>query len=383
MDRALARARLRAILGNSSPQALIVQLVLAVAIAGAVWWVAHNTIVNLKARNLASGFDFLGYTAGFAISQSPIAYSEESTYGRALLVGLINTVNVSLISIVIATVIGYLIALARLSHNVLMSSLATLYIETLRNVPLLLQLFVWYFAVLQPLPKPARSIDFFGLAYLHNRGLQLPSVSFGAAGWPILLALLVGAGIVLLWLRYKSYISRYALLAPALLPFVVWMIFGAPFHAEIPVLNRFNFTGGTVVRPEFLALVVALSTYTAAFIAEIVRAGILSVPRGQIEAGQALGLKRGIIRRNIVMPQAMRVIIPPLTSQYLNLTKNSSLAVAIAFPDLVSVFVGTTLTQTGQAVEIIALTMAIYLGLSLIIAVVMNGLNAQFALKER
>lgn len=383
MDRALAHARLRAILGNTSPQALIVQLVLAVAIAGAVWWVAHNTIVNLKARNLASGFDFLGYTAGFAISQSPIAYSEESTYGRALLVGLINTVNVSLISIVIATVIGYLIALARLSQNVLMSSLATLYIETLRNVPLLLQLFVWYFAVLQPLPKPARSIDFFGLAYLHNRGLQLPSVSFGAAGWPILLALLVGAGIVLLWLRYKSYISRYALLAPVLLPFVVWMIFGAPFHAEIPVLNRFNFTGGTVVRPEFLALVVALSTYTAAFIAEIVRAGILSVPRGQIEAGQALGLKRGIIRRNIVMPQAMRVIIPPLTSQYLNLTKNSSLAVAIAFPDLVSVFVGTTLTQTGQAVEIIALTMAIYLGLSLIIAVVMNGLNAQFALKER
>lgn len=370
-------------MGSTRPQALIVQLVLLLATVASVWWVARNTIDNLKARNLASGFDFLGYTAGFAISQSPIPYSEESTYGRALLVGLINTVNVSLISIAIATALGYFIALARLSQNMLMNLLATLYIETLRNVPLLLQLFVWYFAVLQPLPKPAQSIDFFGLAYLHNRGLQLPTLSFGAAGWPIVLALLAGIGIVLLWLRYKSYLSRYALLAPVVLPLIVWMIFGAPFQAEIPVLNRFNFVGGTVLRPEFIALVVALSTYTAAFIAEIVRAGMLSVPRGQIEAGQALGLKRGMIRRSIILPQAMRVIIPPLTSQYLNLIKNSSLAVAIAFPDLVSVFVGTTLTQTGQAVEIIALTMAIYLALSLVIAAVMNGLNAQFALKER
>jgi len=362
---------------------MLFQIALLFLVLAAASWVAHNTVTNLKARNLASGFDFLGYTAGFAISQSPIPYSEESTYGRALLVGLLNTLNVSLLGIVLATGAGYLLGLARLSKNTLINAFAAVYVETVRNIPLLLQLFVWYFAVLQPLPKPSASIDIFGLAYLHNRGLQLPTVSFGAAGWPMVAGLAAGLGVVVLWARYRRYISTHALIVPLALPLFVWMIFGTPFHAEIPELQRFNFVGGTVVRPEFLALVVALSTYTAAFIAEIVRAGILSVPRGQIEAGQALGLKRGQIRRSIVLPQALRVIIPPLTSQYLNLTKNSSLAVAIAFPDLVSVFAGTTLSQTGQAVEIIAITMAVYLTLSLIIAVLMNFANARVAFKER
>jgi len=196
-------------------------------------------------------------------------------------------------------------------------------------------------------------------------------------------AVLTGLLVVALWARYRRYISRLAVLVPVLLPVFVWMVYGAPFEAQIPQLERFNFVGGTVVRPELMALIVALSTYTAAFIAEIVRAGILSVPRGQIEAAQALGLRRGHIRRSVVMPQALRVIIPPLTSQYLNLTKNSSLAVAIAFPDLVSVFAGTTLSQTGQAVEIVGLTMAIYLTLSLLIAAAMNLANRRFALKER
>jgi general L-amino acid transport system permease protein len=304
------------------------QLALLIGIAALMLWLAQNVAVNLKARNLASGFGFLDKTAGFQISQSLIAYSERSSYGRALLVGLLNTLIVSGIGIVLASLLGFAIGIARRAENALLAGLAAIYVETLRNIPLLLQLFFWYFAVLRPLPGPQEAIDLFGFGYLSNRGLQLCAES-------------------------------------------------------CPVLGRFNFEGGFVIRPEFLALVAALSTYTAAFIAEIVRAGLAAVPRGQREAAEALGLAPRQTLWLVILPQALRVIIPPLAGQYLNLLKNSSLAVAIAFPDLVSVFAGTALSQSGQAIEIVAITMAIYLGLSLLVAFVMNLYNRSIARGER
>ena len=299
---------------------LVLQLLLLGAVIALGIWLAHNVAVNLKARNLASGFGFLEKTAGFQVSQSLIPYSERSTYGRALLVGLLNTLVVSALGIVFASLIGFAVGIARRSSNALLAGLATTYVEILRNIPLLLQLFFWYFAVLRPLPVPPDAIDLFGLGYISNRGLQL-----------------------------------------------CW--------GGCPVLGRFNFEGGIAVRPEFLALLVALSTYTAAFIAEIVRAGLDAVPRGQREAAEALGLSPPQTLWLVIIPQALRVIIPPLAGQYLNLIKNSSLAVAIAFPDLVSVFAGTALSQSGQAIEIVAITMAIYLALSLLTAALMNLYN--------
>jgi general L-amino acid transport system permease protein len=306
---------------------LVLQLLLLGVLIAFGLWLAHNVGANLKARNLASGFGFLDKTAGFQISQSLIPYSERSTYGRVLLVGLLNTLVVSCIGIVLATLIGFAVGLASRSANALLAGLATVYVETLRNIPLLLQLFFWYFAVLRPLPGPQEAIDLFGLGFLSNRGLQL------CAG-------------------------------------------------ACPVLGRFNFEGGIAVRPEFLALLVALSTYTAAFIAEIVRAGLAAVPKGQREAAEALGLSANQALWLVIIPQAMRVIIPLLAGQYLNLIKNSSLAVAIAFPDLVSVFAGTALSQSGQAIEIIAITMAIYLVLSLITAGLMNLYNRRITRGE-
>jgi general L-amino acid transport system permease protein len=298
------------------------------------------------------------------------------------LVGLLNTLLVSIIGIFFATVIGFLVALGRLSPNWLLSRISGGYVELVRNLPLLFQLLFWYLAVLAALPNPRQSVSLFGSFFLSNRGFVIPKPIANPGLEPFALALL--AAVVASWLL-RRYAHRqlfengrliaiwpYVLGMLVGLPLVSWLVFGAPVRFEIPELKGFNFSGGSRVIPEFVALTLALSTYTAAFIAEIVRAGIQSVHKGQMEAGASLGLQRGSTLRLVVVPQALRVILPPLTNQYLNLTKNSSLAVAIGYPDLVSVFAGTTLSQTGQAIEIIGITMGVYLLISLVTSAVMS-----------
>jgi general L-amino acid transport system permease protein len=372
---------------------LIAQALLLVALVALGAWIVGNAIENLARQNIASGFDFLGRTAGFDISQSLIAYANTSRYGRAFWVGLLNTLLVSGLGIVLATLVGVLVGLGRLSSNWLVARLATLYVEIVRNVPLLLQLFVWYFAVLKALPAPRQSLALPLGAFLNVRGLYLPDpiglpgIGFVAAAGllalPLALALLVWAG-----RRRRATGRRFPAVLTALglilgVPLAVFALAGAPLTFAMPRLKGFNVEGGLVVQPEFLALLLGLSVYTAAFIAEIVRSGIAGVPKGQKEAAAALGLSAAQAMRLVVMPQALRIIIPPLTNQYLNLTKNSSLAVAIGYPDLVSVFAGTVLNQTNQALEVILITMAVYLTLSLATSLVMNWFNAQFALIER
>ena len=353
----------------------------------------ENTVTNLRQQGIAAGFGFLDRTAGFDISFALIDYSAVSTYGRAFWVGLLNTLLVAGLGIFLATILGFIIGIARLSTNWLISRLALVYIETIRNIPLLLQLLFWYVAVLQALPHPRDSVAILDTVFLNNRGLTIPLAVLGEGIGAMLIALLVAAlAVVVLthWARRRREATgqsfHTALTSLALLigvPLVVFVAIGAPVTFEYPEMGRFQLTGGLTLVPEFVALLLGLTIYTAAFIAEIVRAGINAVSHGQIEAASALGLRPTYTLRFVVVPQALRVIIPPLTSQYLNLTKNSSLAVAIGYPDLVSVVAGTTLNQTGQAIEAIALTMAVYLTLSLLISLFMNWYNRRIALVER
>jgi general L-amino acid transport system permease protein len=369
------------------------QVALLLALVFALVWVVQNVAANLRRQNIASGFDFLGRVSGFDVSQSLIEYSNLSTYGRAFWVGLLNTLLVAVLGIVSATVLGFVVGIARLSSNWLIAKLAAAYVEIVRNVPLLLQLFFWYFAVLKNLPAPRQSYALPGHAYFNVRGLYLPAPVFQPGSEFVLGALVTGIVAVIAlswWARRRQLLTgqRLPLLWPSLglligLPLVVYLAAGAPVTLDYPELAGFNFRGGIAVLPELLALLLGLSTYTASFIAEIVRAGILGVPKGQTEAAQALGLSRGQALRLVIVPQATRIVIPPLTNQYLNLTKNSSLAVAIGYPDFVSVFAGTVLNQTGQAVEVILMTMGVYLGISLITSLFMNWFNRRMALVER
>jgi general L-amino acid transport system permease protein len=360
-------------------------LVLAGALALAAWFV-HNTLGNLAERGIASGFGFLDSTAGFSIIFTLIDYSELSTYGRAFLVGLLNTLLVSAVGIVAATILGVLVGVARLSTNWLVARLATVYVETFRNIPLLLQIFFWYFAILGAMPQPRASLSLFGVMFLNNRGLFLPKPALTPDFW--VAAALLGAGLaaaLLLWRRARTRgavtRTRAALLvALVLAPASAAALIGEPVTEwSLPHLTGFSFEGGAVLIPEFVGLVLGLSLYTGAYIAENVRSGILAVDKGQREAAAALGLSPGRTLRLVILPQAMRVIVPPLTSHYLSLTKNSSLAAAIGYPELVSVFAGTVLNQTGQAVEVIAITMAVYLSISLVIAGAMNLYNRRVA----
>ena len=356
--------------------AFIWQFVAVVIVVVLVSWVIGNTFDNLSTRGIASGFSFLQSTAGFGISTSLIEFSEASSIGRAFWVGLLNTLLVSAISVALATILGFAFGVARFSGNWLLARLAAVYVETLRNIPLLLQIFFWYFAVLRSLPSPRQSFDLMGLFFLNNRGFYVPALEiFDGGGW--LLSVLIALLITAFWQRQQKLISRSCSGMAVLLLVLVFANAGI----SVPVLRSFNFIGGAVLSPELVALVIALSTYTAAFIAEIVRAGIQSVPRGQIEAANALSLSNKDRMRFVVIPQALRVIVPLLTNQYLNLTKNSSLAAAIAFPDLVSVFAGTVLNITGQAIEIIGITMAVYLTISLAIAMAMNAFNRTTAMR--
>lgn len=456
-----------AIWNDPTWRAIFFQILVLLGVILFAVFLVRNTLHNLETRGISSGFGFLTKTAGFSIGETHfgISYSEEHTYGKTFIVGLMNTIWVSMWGILLATILGFIIGVLRLSPNWLVSKLATIYIETVRNIPLLLQIFFWYFAILRPLPGPRGSIQlsfpvinfsfllttliisaavifaiwWFGIRqrekqgakelpmwafivgsvvsvliigkivslvsgaglvnqwnesfFLNNRGLAypepIPEEGFALTGWAI------GIGVVATffihrWARKRQdetgeqfpvFLTGLGLIIG--LPLIGFIVTGFPLHFDYPELTGFNFTGGSVLTPEFISLLLALSIYTAAFIAEIVRAGINAVSHGQTEAARALGLRPNPILRLVIIPQALRVIIPPLTSQYLNLTKNSSLAAAIAYPDIVLVFAGTTLMQTGQAVEIIAMTMAVYLTLSLLISTFMNWYNEKMALVER
>ena len=382
-----------ALYNNPKVRALFYQLVLLAAVLWFGYEFALNAKVNLEAQKIASGFDFLDNTAGFGINQSLIAYSETDTYGRVFLVGLLNTLLVAGIGIVLATILGFVIGIARLSPNWLLARIAGGYVELIRNLPLLFQILFWYLAVLGTLPGPRQSLSIFGEIFVNNRGIFVPRPIFGAGAEYVLAAFLIailGSIGLRIWAsrRQNRTGERFPLLWTALAmiigaPLIVLLALGVPIGFEHPQLRGFNFVGGVRLLPEFAGLLIALATYTAAFIAEVVRAGVLAVSRGQTEAALALGLRRGLTLRLVVVPQALRVIVPPLTNQYLNLTKNSSLAVAVGYPDLFAVFAGTTLHQTGQAVEIIAITMAVYLVISLITSALMNWYNARIRVAER
>jgi general L-amino acid transport system permease protein len=378
---------------NPTVRGIAYQVLLCALIAFLAWAAVSNAVENLERAKVASGFGFWDTTAGFDISQTLIDYSTTSTYGRAFWVGLLNTLLVAGLGIVFATVLGFIIGIARLSKNWLLARMAGFYVETIRNLPLLLQLLFWYNAVLKSLPAMRDSFAIPGGGFLNNRGLFLPQPVFMPGARWALIALIAGilaALVYRIWAKQRQ--ERTGERAPVFwvtlglvvaLPLAVLALSGFPIGFNFPESGRFNIRGGIEVLPEFMALLFGLSIYTAAFIAEVVRAGILAVAKGQTEAAYSLGLRPGPTSRLVVIPQAMRVIIPPLTSQYLNLTKNSSLAVAIGYPELVQIFAGTVLNQTGQAVEVIVITMAVYLFISLVTSGLMNLYNSRMALVER
>ena len=390
--RAAPKRRMRLSWSDPLFRSIVWQIVIVGIVGGIAWYLIHNTNQNLAARRIATVFGFLDRVAGIPIGETLISYNPaENTYGRALIIGVLNTLKVAVVGIVIATVLGTLVGIGRLSSNWLMAKITAFYVETIRDIPLLLQLLFWY-SLLQGLPPPRQAWKFGDAVFLSNRGIKIPILEWAESHNIVLLALAVGLVITWAWSRHAAKRQAQTGVRPALwpvalgaivgLPAVVWVAIGAPTVIEYPVLRGFNFQGGATMTPEYFALLTGLVTYTAAFIAEIVRSGILAVPNGQWEAARALGLKHGVILRQIVLPQAMRVIVPPMTSQYLNLTKNSSLAVAIGYQDIVSI-ANTTLNQTGQAIEGIAIIMAVYLTISLSISLFMNWYNARIALVER
>jgi general L-amino acid transport system permease protein len=389
--RAPPKRKLRLSWADERVRGLVWQ-VLVVGVIGAVFfWLWSNTVHNLEVRRIATGFGFLSREAGLPIGESLIEYSPTDTYLRALTVGLLNTLKIAVVGIVLATVLGTLVGIARLSRNWLLSKIAGVYVEVIRDLPLLLQLLFWY-AIMQTLPGPRQALNPVEGVFLSNRGLKLPWLEWQNAHSYAVLAFVAGAAGTWFWARRATRLRLQdgqprAVWPVALgllvgLPLVVWMAFGAPWTVDWPALRGFNFRGGLTMTPEYFALLAGLVLYTAGFIAEIVRAGILAVPHGQWEAAQALGLRPGAVLKQIVLPQALRVIVPPMTSQYLNITKNSSLAVAIGYQDIVSI-ANTTLNQTGQAIEGIAIIMLVYLTISLSISLFMNWYNARIALVER
>jgi general L-amino acid transport system permease protein len=381
------------LLYNPRVRTIAYQALLCGVIAFLAWSAINNAIENLRRAHIASGFEFWDYTSGFDISQTLIDYTSTSTYGRAFWVGLLNTLLVAALGVVLATILGFIVGIARLSKNFLLSRIAGGYVELIRNLPLLLQLLFWYNAVLKALPELRESLVIPGGAFLNNRGLFLPEPTLQPGFGAVVVALavgIVGAIAFRVWARKRQ--EQTGQQAPVILvalglivglPLIVFFFAGAPITLSYPEMGRFNIRGGLEVLPELAALLFGLVVYTGAFIAEVVRAGILAVSHGQTEAAYSLGLRPGPSLRLVVIPQAMRVIIPPLTNQYLNLTKNSSLAVFVGYPDLVQVFTGTVLNQTGQAVEVVAVTMAVYLSISLVTSMAMNWYNSRIALVER
>lgn len=363
------------------------------AVAVVAWLAVGNLAANLGRLGVNTGFGFLGRPAGFAISQHLVDYSESSTYMRALGVAVLNTLLLAAVSIALATPLGFALGLARRSSNGLVSALAAGYVELLRNLPLLLQLFFWYFAVLRVLPAPRASLSLLGVVFLNVRGLILPR-PLAASGFDVVAAaLLLGAALAVAaaaWIRGRRAQSGDApapwavvpalLLGPSLL---AASVAGSPIHWELPELRGFNFAGGLVVQPEFVAMALALSLYSAAYIAEIVRAGIDAVSRGQVEAARALGLRPATINAKIVVPQALRVIVPPLGNEYLRLFRNTTLAAAIGYPDLTLIFAGTAVNQTAQPVEVMLIVCACYLAINLAVSAAINEYNRRIGRSYR
>lgn len=378
---------------NPAVRAWLFQILAVIAVISIAVYLIHNTINNLNNSGITSGFSFLDRSAGFGIVQHLIDYEQGDTYGRVFIVGLLNTLLVSALCIVFASILGFFLGLARLSDNWLLRKLSTIYIETFRNIPPLLQIFFWYFAVLRNLPGPRQAVNTLDLMFLSNRGLYIPAPQMGEGFFAFCGAVIIAIVVTIGLFRYnrmhqtktgqlrRTWPTTLALIV--LLPMISQWLFGSALHWDIPALRGFNFRGGMVLIPELAALTLALSVYTSAFIAEIIRAGIQAVPYGQHEAARSLGLPNPVTLRQVIIPQALRVIIPPLTSQYLNIVKNSSLAAAIGYPDMVSLFAGTVLNQTGQAIETIAITMSVYLIISLSISLLMNIYNRRIALIER
>ncbi|QXH76910.1 amino acid ABC transporter permease [Pseudomonas salmasensis] len=374
-------------------RAWLFQIITIVAVVSLGWYLFHNTQTNLQHRGITSGFDFLERSAGFGIAQHLIDYTESDSYARVFVIGLLNTLLVTVIGVVLATLLGFIIGVARLSPNWMINKLATVYVEVFRNIPPLLQILFWYFAVFLTMPGPRNSHNFGDTFFVSSRGLNMPAALASDGFWPFVASLAVAIVAIVLMTRWANkrfeatgipfhkFWAGLALLV--VIPTLCVLIFGTPLHWEMPKLAGFNFVGGWVLIPELLALTLALTVYTAAFIAEIVRSGIKSVSHGQTEAARSLGLRPGPTLRKVIIPQALRVIIPPLTSQYLNLAKNSSLAAGIGYPEMVSLFAGTVLNQTGQAIEVIAITMSVYLAISISISLLMNWYNKRIALIER
>ncbi len=385
------------VLNDERVRSVIFQILLVVGIVAFAWWIINNTAANLRAQGIGFGFGILEDSAGFQINQALIPYTETSSYGRVYLVGLLNTLLVSILGVILATIIGFTVGIARLSTNWIVSRIATVYVEALRNIPLLLQIFIWYFAVLRLLPQKRDALSLGPLGLINIAGWYAPNPIFGEDFVYVAVAFLiavVAAIVIRFWSRQRQLATgqQFPVLWVSLalivgLTLVTWLvvgaIWGAPLTLEYATEGNFGPRGGARIYPEFIGLLLALSFYTATYIGELVRAGILSVSKGQTEAAYSLGFRPGLTLRLVVIPQAMRVVIPPLTSQYLNLTKNSSLAVAIAYPDLVSVFAGTALNQTGRAVEFILITMGTYLMISLVTSAFMNIYNRRMALVER
>lgn len=380
-------------LSDPRVRAWLFQIITVVAVVSLGWFLFYNTQTNLQHRGITSGFDFLERSAGFGIAQHLISYTEADSYARVFVIGLLNTLLVSFIGIILATILGFFIGIARLSPNWMLSKLATVYIEVFRNIPPLLQILFWYFAVLLPLPGPRSSISVNDTFFLSNRGLNMPAANVAEGFWPFVIGLVLTLVAIVLMVRWanrrfestgvpfhKFWVGLAMIL---IIPSLIALAFGSPVHWTLPELRGFNYVGGWVLIPELLALTIALTVYTAAFIAENVRSGIKAVSHGQTEAARSLGLSTSVTLRKVIIPQSMRVIIPPLTSQYLNLAKNSSLAAGIGYPDMVSLFAGTVLNQTGQAIEVIAITMSVYLAISISISLLMNWYNKRIALIER
>lgn len=381
-------------LNNPKNRALIFQIIALAAVIGCAYYFTSNMFENIESRGITTGFSFLEDRAGFGISQTLIPYDDgSSTFLDVFIIGILNTLLVSVLGIIFASIIGLLLGVARLSSNFLVSKLALVYIETFRNIPILLQILFWYNVVLAALPSPRQSFTYLDSVFLNNRGLLLPEPIFEAGSSAVVIAFVLAiAGVIYLvrWARkrhddtgeeFPIYKVSIALLILA--PTLVYFVAGQPISGDYPVLKGFNFSGGLTIIPELLALLFALSIYTATYIAEAVRAGIEAVPKGQKEAAKSLGLKDHVILTKVVLPQALRVIIPPVINQFLNLAKNSSLATAIGYPELVTLFSGTTLNQVGQAIEIILMTMAVYLTISILISLLLNWVNAKMAIKGR
>ena len=382
-----------ALLRDRKVRGILFQLLTVIGLVAFLWYIGTNTIHNIEQRGIKTGFGFLTGTSGFAINDSPIAYNETYTYWRVFLVGLLNTIIISVIVIFLSSILGLLIGVLRLSNNWLVAKLSSIYIDIFRNIPILLQILFWYNVVLATLPSPRKSIEMLGSIFINNRGIYIPKPALNSTTISIMVSIVlifVGTFFLNKWSnkRHEKTGQEFPVLLTwiglmIVVPILAYFMGGANFNFSYPVLKGFNFTGGKTFYPEFLALTFALTIYTATFIAEAVRSGIEAVNKGQKEAAASIGLSGYQSLKLVVLPQAIRIAIPPTINQYLNIVKNSSLATAIGYPELVTVFAGTSLNQVGQAIEIISMTMLVYLVISLVVSALLNWINFKMKIKER